>query len=655
MGSKKKLILAISSFSFVLVTAIVAVVAIFAAQNQGVQTTFRISYTAKNVAASVRANYTVGATTTAMLTDSGEDELVFLPEMAEGTGKLSPETDNIALEDETSVVLEYIFSNDSDTVDVAISLDTSAFVLDNMRVSYAYSYSRITNYATMPTDDSFEPMVILGKTDENGDYDTLYVYMKVEVDNLANDASFTGNILYNLDRATPVKLEFENVSTALNKVLMQARYIPSGTNIKDLPRPNLGDDVLYVWALDVSEGMMSYPLVASTDVVVYAIVAPYVETVDYGEWVTTKTIKNVSDKPIFIETSSGADFTYGGAGYIIPNNEYIILNPDQEVCVWESNDLAMARVVGGAPSDLEDRMFYSAYGEYPQTYVGNQLNEVLKSASLTPTGKTYRMGVTSSYTSTTPYAERLEEYAEYIYNGKKYVKVENSSTISDYNSNDPTSSDGHKKIPFSDGTYLVEGATYFFEVEPIVVRAMQKNQDGTFTVQSLKMLFDSPLANDTNLWEESNLRDYMNTVFLTDAMLEQYVVESEVKNNSLTSIKDGSGDSTTDKIWIASLEEFVTWGGYVFNENAVANHPWDGLDYTGEYDTSYFSYLEHSDMVMSVGSFYYWNGNVTYLFRTVTTDGSKNIWGFSNEPGDICTTYLYFTSGMVHAVFNVNV
>ena len=44
-----------------------------------------------------------------MITDEGEDVLVFLPEQAKGTGNLSPEEDEIELETLTnSVVFEYI-------------------------------------------------------------------------------------------------------------------------------------------------------------------------------------------------------------------------------------------------------------------------------------------------------------------------------------------------------------------------------------------------------------------------------------------------------------------------------------------------------------------------------------------------------------------
>ena len=63
MNSKKKLLITISALVVVFASVIAAVVAIFAAQQQGVKSTFRVTYRASNVAVSVRANVLQGATT----------------------------------------------------------------------------------------------------------------------------------------------------------------------------------------------------------------------------------------------------------------------------------------------------------------------------------------------------------------------------------------------------------------------------------------------------------------------------------------------------------------------------------------------------------------------------------------------------------------
>ena len=130
MNSKKKLLITISAFVVVFAGVIAAVVAIFAAQQQGVKSTFKVTYRATNVAVSVRANVLQDATTTPMLTDDGRDILVFLPEQAQGTGNLSPENNEIEIEGQTSsVVFEYIFANNSNTVDVAISLESAVILV----------------------------------------------------------------------------------------------------------------------------------------------------------------------------------------------------------------------------------------------------------------------------------------------------------------------------------------------------------------------------------------------------------------------------------------------------------------------------------------------------------------------------------------------
>ena len=67
------------------------------------------------------------------------------------------------------------------------------------------------------------------------------------------------------------------------------------------------------------------------------------------------------------------------------------------------------------PADLETKKFYAAYGEYPQTYVGNAMNEVLKNASLTETGKTYTTEIMSEVVVLNEYS-----YGGILYAGAGY-------------------------------------------------------------------------------------------------------------------------------------------------------------------------------------------------------------------------------------------
>ncbi len=59
MSSKKKLVISLSVAAAVLVAAIIAIVAVFAANAQTVQSTVKIKYTTSNVAGSVQASYQI--------------------------------------------------------------------------------------------------------------------------------------------------------------------------------------------------------------------------------------------------------------------------------------------------------------------------------------------------------------------------------------------------------------------------------------------------------------------------------------------------------------------------------------------------------------------------------------------------------------------
>ena len=152
MRPKKKLLITAMSLLSVLTLSVIAIVAIFAAMNNNIQTGLTIRYTAVDVSATVRANYIVGSTRIPMVTNSGEEEIVFKPDTESSDSFTPPESNEIELSTSTDyVVFEYIFTNDSNSIDVAIDLDATAFSVTNMDISYAYSYSRITNMATMPT------------------------------------------------------------------------------------------------------------------------------------------------------------------------------------------------------------------------------------------------------------------------------------------------------------------------------------------------------------------------------------------------------------------------------------------------------------------------------------------------------------------------
>ena len=197
-----------------------------------------------------------------------------------------------------------------------------------------------------------------------------------------------------------------------------------------------------------------------------------------------------------------------------------------------------------------------SYGEYPQTYVGDTLNATLKAASsteLVETGNTYTVYMNSETATTVK---------EYSHNGEKYAKVESAVF------GNPS------KTTFTSGEALAGGGTYFFKVEPITFTVMEIN-NGRATVYADKTLcakrfnsINTFTATYSSRWETSELRSYMNGTFATDSGLANIALDSTVKNNTDSDEIDGSGASTTDKLYAASATEVSTW--YSTNEEMIS-------------------------------------------------------------------------------------
>lgn len=221
------------------------------------------------------------------------------------------------------------------------------------------------------------------------------------------------------------------------------------------------------------------------------------------------------------------------------------------------------------PADIDEKLFYATYGAYPQTYVGDALNNELKAASssdLVPTGKTYTVdmgsstvdGYTGSFYGSGRKGVHTATLVEYTYNGMTVAKLDSAMTY--------TQPFGIKQgCSFNNYSVVVDGETYFFFVEPILTRAMQKNENGTYTVQTCQVIGSMAFnlkgtEGYDNSWENSRIRDYLNSTFLAESGLTDIVVETTIKNNNLWNTSPCDED-TTDKIWLASCEEILAWNG----------------------------------------------------------------------------------------------
>ena len=119
-------------------------------------------------------------------------------------------------------------------------------------------------------------------------------------------------------------------------------------------------------------------------------------------------------------------------------------------------------------------------GEYPQSYVGDELNDILVSkyneGTLTATGKTYCAynGEDSDEIATDFDNCKV---AEYLYEGKRYVCIDSPTNYAC----DPYQVYLEGKT-YNNKTLLAEHR-YFFVVEPILFRVMEIN-DGVATIIS---------------------------------------------------------------------------------------------------------------------------------------------------------------------------
>jgi len=194
--------------------------------------------------------------------------------------------------------------------------------------------------------------------------------------------------------------------------------------------------------------------------------------------------------------------------------------------------------------------------KYPQTYVGDELNETLKTAyssgdsSLVATGKQY-----------TTYADGTEVICyEYHYNGEEYARLESALPF-----------DSKRQfLNSSGGEVITTGQEYWFKVEPIEFEDFTLS-DGT-NVKMTKMILASKKFDDSSGdWSTSELRTYINETFAEesglDAVAKNYTQYS-TKYSSGTTLAD-SGTSVTDKLWLADNTQIQEFYGTASESNTV--------------------------------------------------------------------------------------
>ena len=194
MKSKKKLIVALSSFAFVLVAAVVTVVAVLAATTQTITSNVSVTYVSEQVAARVSAQYQKGTQAAKDMTDgNGGTEIVFTGAESQTTpGTLTPgETIVLDFDNQTASFI-YTFVNTGDaefiaTVEYVDDADDSALngTRDtNVEVTYGSTFDQDAG-------EGVHQVTVAGGATET-------VTITVSIENVAKNAEFSGSFEWTL-------------------------------------------------------------------------------------------------------------------------------------------------------------------------------------------------------------------------------------------------------------------------------------------------------------------------------------------------------------------------------------------------------------------------------------------------------------------------
>ena len=218
MGSNKKVAITSAVLILLIIITAASIIAIFAAAQQTVNSEVSVTYKSEYVSGTASAKYYVGEADiegTAMRVNgeaSGATSIEFNSRNANQNATLSPVEKEIKLsETDNFVVFEYYFTNTNSQNDFMAILTTSDSNVKNMTITTATSDEKIEDFSTIKTSGYDISTLSLSKTisaSSNG-----YVYVKVKISNLDNDADFKLNFNWYLGKAEPnlEKLHFELV------------------------------------------------------------------------------------------------------------------------------------------------------------------------------------------------------------------------------------------------------------------------------------------------------------------------------------------------------------------------------------------------------------------------------------------------------------
>ena len=546
ISKRAKIIIATTLTAIMLIGAIVSIVFVLAATQQNISSNISVSYVVDGVGAKVSAKYgkipdETAATLTQMTTSDGKStELIFNVSDSQSQNSLTP-NGNITLTQETgtSVIFEYRFENIAE-MPFVIGLDIQETgTTKNITESFYFSKTALptTEYSRVEYSDF---------AIQSLEYqDVLYIYIKVSVANLNLNAFYNKAYNWEINEAATEKVEVTLINNAAEQITTNA-YIGAAVPVLDSV-PTSQDGEVFLGYFD-TQGTQ---YISNTGAGIKEVSGAIMLTAEYQTIANVvilseeTTVTNTSEDEIYVPTQAGTTFNYGGTNYT-SNGEYLLLSPEQTITMTNTAAASYADSTNTIstlrPLDIAEKKFYSAYGEYPQTYVGSELNEIL--FNLTDdykTGKSY----TTDAAGATIYLD------EYLYEGKKYAKIDSQS--------EPSGSP-----QFSNGEGISSATVYFFYVEPILCKAMEVG-NGTATMMSVDILGSMAFDQDANDWKSSDIRAYLNGAFLAESGLNAVAKVVTIKNldpfgNCTTT------ENTTDKIFLASAEEICKWTGSSYDD-----------------------------------------------------------------------------------------
>ena len=200
----KSLTITFASIVVVLLLAMASMAIVWAATSQTIGHQLSITYEAKEIAGSIVVNKYFNSDIAVETKTVSFDGTT-----TETTGTLT--TTDVALENDVEgennkrfVIFEYVITNDSEDNDMSVSL-TGTLTLDNV-VATKSSGSQIASPFTTEKGASPSITSTLGAAPYFNDTvaagDTKCFYIKIALDNLANDASCTGGLSWYLTKAT---------------------------------------------------------------------------------------------------------------------------------------------------------------------------------------------------------------------------------------------------------------------------------------------------------------------------------------------------------------------------------------------------------------------------------------------------------------------